>query len=355
VREVDAFQPAPRFELLEALHVTFDDLLGNRQTEAEISRLARGGGHVVLVGASGSGKSSILAHELGQLSDRVPEDLVPMRIPMEAADPTAVTDRADFARHIISHVVRSAAADRFAPNVRAEYESQTADIERRTGQTRRLGASLNVPLVVVHAELAAELASAGQAIERRVTTGEVVEALQQLLEVFRAQGLEPFLVFDDTDVWLRSAWGDESQGMVAGFFGRNIRMLAREVACGFALAAHEEYLDNPGFRGVVDLLESIRVPAFPDPEVAIKRILGRRLEIFEIGASVSDVLDEGAIAALAAHYDLGVGPNLRALMQIVNGAVRSVLDDDLGPEQVNTSAVRAAVAKRDETLGTKRR
>jgi Cdc6-like AAA superfamily ATPase len=248
VRDGEVLRATLSFEALEAVHYPFDDLLGNSATEAALARAAAASSTVLLLGSTGTGKSSILAYELGQLSERAPETLVPLRVPMDVAEPNEVSEFADFARHIVRHVTGTAAAERFTRRQQEELADQTADLERRTGRRRRVGARLTAPLVVTQPGLAVELGGAGSEIERRIGSGEVLQALNDLLGIVRGQGVEPYLVFDDTDVWLRSSWHERSEELVTGFFGRNVRTLVREVGCGFALAAHHEYLEHPGFR-----------------------------------------------------------------------------------------------------------
>ena len=346
VRDADVLRGGLPYEALEAVHVPFDDLVGDSGTEAALARAAAAYSTVILTGRTGTGKSSILAYELGQLSARAPETLVPMRIPMEVADPEQVAQVGDFARHIVRHITRSAAADRFTPREKDEFARLTGDLERRTGRRRRAGASLTAPLVVTNAGLALELESAGSEIQRRIAGGEVVQALNDLMAIVRAQGAEPFLVFDDTDVWLRSVWGDRSEALVTAFFGRNVRTLVREVDCGFALAAHTEYLEQPGFHEAIGLIDHrIEVPHLPDAEAGIARILGRRLEFAAADVELGDVFAPEAFVALSTVYSV-VGPDLRALIGIAGQALRAVLDDPQGPDRVSQSAVNAAAARR---------
>lgn len=64
LRAAAAFDATPLPEDLAALHVPFDDLLGEAKTENELQKAAEAGGRIALVGAMGAGKSSVLAYAL---------------------------------------------------------------------------------------------------------------------------------------------------------------------------------------------------------------------------------------------------------------------------------------------------
>lgn len=219
--DAQALQSTLPLESLAALHVPFDELVGGTATEAAVARAAASAGasSAILIGTSGSGKSSVLAYELGPTSERYPEHLVPVRIPMAYADPAAVAEPADFGRHIVAEITRLRAADRFTDKDRERFARKVADRRRSAAGGRRLGIGASLGLPVVNAQLAAELESGAAEFERRVTPGEVVAALNDLEQLFRDHGAELFLVFDDTDVWLESV-REDARRMVTAFLAR---------------------------------------------------------------------------------------------------------------------------------------
>lgn len=56
-----AFEATHRFEDLDLYHVPFDELTGRPDTEAVLARMAARAGRIAVLGASGSGKSSVMA------------------------------------------------------------------------------------------------------------------------------------------------------------------------------------------------------------------------------------------------------------------------------------------------------
>jgi hypothetical protein len=350
LREVNSLAQTLTFEQLEAYHVPFDDLAGALGVESNLRYWSTQRGRVALVGESGAGKSSVLASELGAFSESVPEDLVPVRVPVALGGPAEVTEVAEFGRHVVRHVLRSAAPEALSDRDQARVEALTADLERRTGRRRRVGFGLGTSdLLPFSGELSADLTGAAIDFDQRLRSGDVVMAMRRLVAMFRARGLEPFLVFDDTDAWLRFPGKEEdARERAEGFFGNNVRMLTRELDCGFALAVHRSYLELPAYQAVADSLEHIEVPCFAEPAPAIGTILQRRMEIDELGFVVDDAFAPEALEELGSLYeDL---PDLRRIMGIAGLAVRKAHDDGEA-EIVTAEAISLARAERDPLRG----
>jgi len=121
------------------------------------------------------------------------------------------------------------------------------------------------------------------------------------------------------------------------------------VDCGFAVAVHEEYLEEPGYTDNAELFQEIELPRFPDPAEALRRVLARRLEVYELEVAVKDLFRPEAIEYLAVVYD-GV-PDVRAVVNVAAEALRAVLADPEGPELVGRPAVRTAYARRQSRGG----
>ncbi len=350
LRDANSLAQTLTFEQLEAYHVRFDDLAGAAGVESSLRYWSTRRGRVALVGESGAGKSSILAAELGAFAEWVPETLVPVRVPVALAGPAEVTEVAEFGRHVVRQVLRWAAPEALDDRDRARVEALTADLERKTGRRRRVGFGLGTSdLLPFHGELSADLSGAATDFDQRLQSGDVVMALRRLVAMFRARDLEPFLIFDDTDAWLRFPGKEEEpRERAEGFFGNNVRMLTRELDCGFALAVHRSYLELPAYRAVADSLEHIDVPRFAEPAGAIGTILARRMEVDELGFGVRDAFSPQALDELGSLY--GDLPDLRRIMGIAGLAVRKSHDDD-EVEIVTAEAIALARAERDPLRG----
>jgi energy-coupling factor transporter ATP-binding protein EcfA2 len=350
LREGNALAQTLTFEQLEAYHVPFDQLTKANEVEHELKYWAARRGRVALIGDSGAGKSSVMASVLGAFSHSVPDNLVPTRIPVELADSSTITEVGAFGRHIVRHILNWAAPEALSSTEREEIERRLSDLERRSGRRRRAGFSLGTGrLLPVDASLSGDLTGAASDFERQLGNGDVVLALRRLVDLFRARELEPFLVFDDTDAWLQlPGQEDVARELATGFFGSNVRMLSREIDCGFVLAVHRSYLSLPAYQTIADSLEAVDLPTFPDPFAAIVAILQRRIDVDEIGIGVNDAFAEDAIQALASIYsDV---PDLRRIMAIAGLAVRKAHDDEEATV-VTREAVIAARSQRDTLRG----
>ncbi len=341
VRSTNALPHTLRYEQLAAFHVPFDELLGGAEVESELAHWLTRRGRVTLIGPSGSGKSSALAWAL---SHNAPESVIPLRIPVALADDDTIQSTAGFARHLIHRVL---AAARLGDKESHEIRTRSADVARRREPERRRSARVGLR-AGFSGELAREVSRAGDEFEEQIDAGEVVEALQRLVELFRAREHDPVLVLDDTDTWIARPHDAHPAQLANAFFSRNVRMLVSEIDCGFAVAVHTSYLHLPAYREVAPRLEQIRVPQLPNPASNLATILTRRLEASGLGHQLDDVFAPAAIAALARLYeDL---PDVRRAIATAAGAVRLTLEDN-ELERVTPAAVRAAAAERTAETG----
>jgi energy-coupling factor transporter ATP-binding protein EcfA2 len=350
LREGNSLAQTLTFEQLEDYHVAFDDIAGTAGVESNLRYWSSRRGRVALVGESGAGKSSILAAELGAFSESVPESLVPVRVPVALAGPAEVNEVAEFGRHIVRYVLRWAAPEALSDRDQARIGELTADVEKRTGRRRRAGFGLGISqLLPFSPDLSADLTGAATDFEERLRSGEVVIAMKRMVAMFRARGLEPFLIFDDTDAWLQfPGREEEARERAEGFFGNNVRMLTRELDCGFALAVHRSYLALPSYQALADSLEHIEVPRFAEPAGALGTILQKRMDVDQLGIGVADAFSGEALAELGSLYE--ELPDLRRIMGIAGLAVRKAFDDDEA-EIVTAEAISLARAERDPLRG----
>lgn len=351
LRDANSLAQTLTFEQLEAYHVPFDELTGTQSVERELSYWSERGGRAALIGASGAGKSSVMAGVLGAFSERVPEWLVPVRVPVELAGPEAIRTTAGFGRHVVRHVLKRAAPEVLSVDEQESIGNDTADLEHRIGRRRRAGFSLGLGrLLPVDASLSGDLTGAATDLDRQVGSGDVVAALIRLVELFRARQLEPFFVFDDTDHWLRLPGQEQdAQALATDFFANNVQMLTREVDCGFVLAVHSSYIEQvPAFARIAESLEPIELPVFDDAPAAIERIVQRRMAVDSLEIAAADVFDPDSLAALGDVYV--DAPDLRLVMSVAALAVRKSYDAaEVGC--VSRAAVLAAWAERDTARG----
>jgi hypothetical protein len=245
------------------------------------------------------------------------------------------------AQHLVRYVTRWATPERFTNAERVNLEAVVADVTRRTGigKTRRF--RLGLPLWMADAAISQEVRSAGEDMEARGSASDAIEGAKLMIGVFQAHGLVPAFVIDDSDSWLRIPDLDRTD-VANAFFSRNIPMLAKELGVPFVVAVHGDYLDLPGYLQAEPLLTTtIRIPRLANPRRAIRDILGRRLEVSELGIGFADVLDAAALERLDAYYRSGRG--LRDVLKVSDRAVQHACSNGL--ETVTAEVIDQAVSE----------
>lgn len=296
-----AFDPAPRLDQLYRYHVPFDRLLGTPCCEEPLGRALRRGEQLALVGDSGSGKSSIIAHVLGPLV----EGVAPLPIPVAVEGPEVARDPVEFAGHLIRTVARYVQLAH-----PAEASAARALVERSGGTTphhhrgRRISGSIG--WLAARLELASELQSVTKGLPR--PSSEVFDHARSILDLISAHGLQPVLVFDDTDKWFGAAF-DNTDELLDGFFGRIVRLLSEELSAPAVLAVHRGYLTHPAYQQALGFVETaIRIPRVPDAD-GLADILAQRAA--EHGVRHGHLMTGEALDMLFRHYHSGTTSDLR--------------------------------------------
>ena len=334
-----AFEATHRYEDLDLFHIPFDELTGREDTEHALGQMAARNARVALVGPSGSGKSSVIASVLGPLVESLPEQIIPIRIPVAAAEADTVTEPRLFAQHIVRTVARYA-TETLTPEERQSLEVGVADAQRRRSRERTRGWTVGAPRLIADVGFASQAKSEAEEIEQRLDTGNVVGELARMVALFRSHESEIFLVIDDSDRWLQIGGTDLSE-VANAFFTRNVQMLAKELDCGFVVAVHDHYLGLDGYKDTQALLSAeIRIPQFEEPAIAIARIIGRRVELADVGASPDELFEPEALAQLAELYE--EKSNLRRVLAAIDRSVQHACSDRVAP--VSRELVRTALA-----------
>lgn len=313
-----AFDPAPRLDELYRYHVPFDRLLGTPCCEEPLGRALRRGEQLALVGDSGSGKSSVIAHVLGPLV----EGVAPLPIPVAVEAPEVARDPVEFAGHLIRTVARyvqlAHPTEASAARALVERSGGTTDQQRRG---RRFGGSIG--WLAARLELATELQSVTSGLPR--PSSEVFDHARAILDLIVAHGLQPILVFDDTDKWFGAAF-DNTDELLDGFFGRIVRLLSEELSAPSVLAVHRGYLSHPAYQQALGFVETtIRIPAVPDAG-ALGEILALRAA--EHGVRHGDILTGDALDLLFEHYHAGATSDLRRrVLFVAHTALAHACDD----------------------------
>ena len=307
LRDRYVFESTPQYHNLGALHVPFDDLVGNERTETRLLGAVQRNERSAVIGRGGSGKSSVMAHVLNPLA----EGVAPLVIPVASMPAQIVDNPAHLVDHLVATLGRQAAA---AIDVEAELANRTETIT-----TTRKG-SLGAGWGWIKGELAREVQRQTE-VERTATFADKTDVLTQILEIIAGESLQPVLVFDDTDRWLTA----ESAGLVERFFGEDLRWLL-ELGAGVVAAVHPEYFDSVPQAELLQYLDTqIAIPHLADP-TSIGRIFTRRIELYaEIqDPNLDDVMADGALVAVHDVY-VGTG-SLRRAIHVCHTAVNEAVD-----------------------------
>lgn len=315
----NAFNPNPLHATLSALHVPFDAMLGTGACERVVDRAVRQGRRVALVGATGTGKSSVIEHVLGPLV----EGLAPLTVPVALERPEIATEPAAFADHLASLIARWV---RYAqPDDAGQVDAIT---RRKAAATQKF--SLAPSWLEAKVELGYELQRAAE--QPATSATERITQAAQLLDLINADGLVPVIVLDDTDRWLATSWQPDSVRLRQGFFGRIVRLIADELGAAAVVAVHPEYLADPAYQQAQGFLEPVvTVPPIPGPQ-AVAAILRRRCELaLDHTGAVDPDPNLVTPAAAAILYDgyarAGTGNIRRDLMLPATGALALAVDD----------------------------
>ena len=307
LRDRYVFESTPLYGNLGALHVPFDELTGNRRTETRLHGALRRNERSAVIGASGSGKSSVMAHVLNPLA----AGIAPLVIPVAAMPAATVDSPAHLVDHVVATVARQASA---GVDVDAELANRT-----ETTTTTRKG-SLAAGWGWIKGDLAREVKRQTE-IDRTATFADKNDVLRQVLEIIAADDLQPVLVFDDTDRWLTEV----SAGLVRQFLGENLRWLL-EFGTGIVTAVHQSYFDVAPQAELLQYLDTqITIPQLTDP-TAIAAIIRRRIELYaEIETpDLAAVIDPDALVAI--HNTYAATGSLRRAIHVCHTAVHEALD-----------------------------
>ncbi|WP_029137170.1 hypothetical protein [Nakamurella lactea] len=334
LRDNGAFDPAPRHAELSDMHVPFDTLSGARNVEHALLAGLRAGNRIALLGASGSGKSSVVAYTLGPLV----EGIFPIPVPVYPEPATVAGNGTEFVAHLVRTISRMLQATTPGLSRPAQQLEQRATAGG-TGQ-RRHRISAGWRSAGLGPELAYEL-------ERAVsvpapTAGQVLDQGRQILDLVAADGLVPILILDDTDRWL-AATAPEIARVRREFFFTVPRLLAEDLGAAAVIAVHPEYLQDPGYQAAQGFLtDAIQVPAVPSA-AAVGAVLARRVELARAAETpdVAEVFTPDALEVLYAHYTAWPSNIRRNILLPAHTALSLALDD--GVDRIDEGHIMVAI------------
>jgi hypothetical protein len=324
--ERSAFDSTPRFEDLWRYHVPFDELAGRRSYERVVAAAARRGERIAVIGASGSGKSSLMSFVSGPLE----ADIAPIRVPVRTESDAVVTNPRAFAQHVLAIVARrSREANQITDRERTELMADIADRVITRPRQRVVKATFSLPAWLVHfGSLAAEVSSVSSSDAGFDRSGaEVLEQLGRVLELVQRARLFPVLVIDDSDGWLRLEGDDIDRSQVASQFFRQTPRFLAELPCSVLFGVHNQYRELSGYREAADLLSlQVELPIL-DAD-GVHRVLAERLNLHCPHVSLGEAFEPAALDILVTHYRGRGAGSLRRVVRLANTAVHLALAED---------------------------
>lgn len=335
---VQAFLPRRRYEELPGDHVPFDELNHESGTERRLRRLILADeGLIFVVGPSGAGKSSLIA----ATTNGLPADKhAPIRVRVAALD-EEVVDPLKMTLHILREVRAHAEGRQLTKAQRRRIEEAAADKRIARGASSRLEAGLRLmPLPGLTNDLRLSLASSALDREYGSNLTDATEGIARLRAMFEHHGRVPVFIMEDTDAWLRGPGArDQEPDVAEAFFTKNIARIARELEITLIVAAHDTYVDTPGYQRARDVMAGeIAVPHLSNPQDAIRAILRRRIERTDVETYVDDVFADEAIVRLEAEYDRG--RSIRRLLRVAHEALEAA--GPTFPERITAGHIRTA-------------
>ena len=248
---------------LGAYHVPFDLMIGREHVETRLRSGAAGGERVALIADSGAGKSSVVSYVLGPDAPRVAPILVPVN---SLGEDAGTSDR------VADEIL--ALFGRYARQVTTEAVTGSS---RRVTEAHRRSGSFGLNFRWLKVERAKEVGRQTET-ESLISLREKSEVIDLIFRGIHQDGLQPVIIFDDSDRWLAGTLPET----VPGFFRGVVRWLT-DFPVSVVVATHARYLE-PGTErsdhGSADLLEfldtRIAIPRVPSVEM-LARILERRI------------------------------------------------------------------------------
>jgi len=219
---------------------------------------------------------------------------------------------------------------------RASATTRVTTTNRETRASAEIGASLGITAKVI-----GEVKRiSGEELTFANDATAAMNGFADVLRVFWNADRCPVLIIDDTDHW------GGSPDMADAFFDQTARALGRFDAVTL-VGAQTDYTVGDGYLGMRDLLAGeIEVPALPQPEVGLARILQRRVELEEIDVTVATLIETDALELLAVSYGESVvddkGGDIRRVVAIVRTALDFALEQQT--ESIERGHVQEAIA-----------
>lgn len=312
----DAFARVRDFDAAARFHVWHSRLDVAYEVDRRVQTALQAGRGYVVVGASGSGKTSTLAAAV-LATEGFERPHLPLRLSV-----SGVAERASDPRFLASRVVRAIA-------------STAAAAERLVGQATPTGtattadATTKLQLGPQTAQVSRELRQRTESVDFDRTPDEVLEATSDALGLLRDEGVHPALLLEDADGLLRlpGRSDEERHALANAFFADGLDPLLRELDLPVAIAVQPDYVGLPGFervRAFVDGVDNVPTPSQVS-ERGLRLLVSETLRASSTRCELDDVFAHDALDVLAHNrYSL---PTFRAVVEACAGSVIKAIEE----------------------------
>lgn len=339
LQEAHAFDHAPLRHDLGVYHVPFEELVPRQRTETTLTGAARRGERAIVVGQSGSGKSSLIEHVLGPLRPGI----APIAIPVFGEPSRVVTNVQAVAGLIIQTL-----ADRANLSDEKRAEALEKASPKRTIPPKKSITGLSLGGNWMGAGLQVEIKrQAASPTELAKTAQATLEVLEQMLLAIQSEGYTPVLVFDDTDRWFRAVGSaKDHRDLALAFFGVVLPEL-RQLSTGMVVAAHNTYMESATVAGHIrNTVEiPVNIPTLTSTK-ALSQVIHSRVKAHATAdpmstPPLSDVIQPSALDRLFELYQTDFRLSLRDAIRTLHVAVTEACNggyDTVTPELINQAA-----------------
>jgi len=322
----------PQFADLGLEHVPFDELTSTNAVERPLLDGIRAGSSAAVTGARGGGKSSVLAWVCRNL----PDDHIPIRVPVVGMDDPS--DPSVLGSVALGAALEAARVDHveLEDQQQARVEHARADGVTRRPSGSRLGGKLGGG--PVPAEVSAELSSLETEYTRGAQPIDRLYGFDRLLGIFTYHGLVPVFVLEDTEAALGAGTEDATRDR---FFTSSLGLLIREVDTPTVVAVQAQYVELDAYAELRPYLLEIAVPLLDvRVEESLKAILARRLDFFDISATVEELVAPETLPILAEFY-AEKGGSIRHVLAALDVAAATAVDN--GDARLELGHVRVGI------------
>ena len=321
LQEARAFDSSPLRHDLGVYHVPFSELGSDEAPEQTLVSAVRRAERLMIVGPSGSGKSSLIEYALGPMVERI----APILVPVAGESGDVVTNVQAVSGMIIQQIVQHEGRTDTERKKVLRWASSQRPLDSKVRTS-----SVSVGITWMGIDLRTE-------IKRQVpnntvlpnTASGTLEIVDQLLATIQKDDLMPVLVFDDTDRWFQRVDARDSihNDYAMGFFG-NVLTEFRQLKAGMVVAVHNNYLENSQLKNYIDNVVENRVTIPTLRSVgALGKVIMSRVEVHcspsdsDDISSLDEVMTMDALDELYQLYQKDFFGSLRMVVRRMHGAL----------------------------------